>query len=204
MGGQCDRDKTLTLEESPKDKSIWYAGRFVRRRNSFGDVDVFASETAEGWQPIQNREKLFPKSGQVEISGAPAFTLRAKDWLAFQVVKNVRPRTVSLSISGYRLMPRYLDMTALNSVEEARSLFSSEGWDGRSHTGHWAVRFVEDRILVLDLIRGRDDKLRVSPSNLQRISSYAFDVTHIIPEPGLINPENLYDLGEAKPLAVHD
>jgi hypothetical protein len=194
----------LTAKESPNGKSPWYAGRFVRRRSSFGEVDVLASETVKGWQPIHDRQKLFPKSGQVEISGVPAFALRPGDWLAFQVIKNARPRAVMLSISAHRRMPHYLDMATLGSIEAARSLFSSEGWASSRHAGYWAVRFVEDRILVLDLVQERGDKLRASTSSLQRVACYAFDAAHIIPEPGMADPSDCYDPGEFTPLAVYD
>jgi hypothetical protein len=82
----------------------------------------------EGWNPIENRKKLFPKYGQVEISGVAVSTLRPNDWLAFQIVRNARLRTISFKITAHNLIPRYFDMAAPGSLEAARSLFSIEGW----------------------------------------------------------------------------
>ena len=116
-------------------ESPWYAGRLARRSGARGDVDVLASATVEGWEPITNPRKLFPKAGQVEVSGAAVSTLSPGDWLVFQVVTKGRPGTASFKISAHRALPRYLDMESLSSIEAARSLFSSTGWVGSQHSG---------------------------------------------------------------------
>jgi hypothetical protein len=181
----------------------WYAGRFVRRRGAHGAVDVLALATDKGWEAIKKPRKLFPKSGQAEILGVAVSTLRPGDWLAFQVA-NSRPDVLSLKISAHRVMPRYVDMAAIGSIEAARVLFANEGWAGGWQAGHWAVRFASDGILVVDLARERGDRLRVPASSLQRIPCYNFDAHRIISEPGIEHPVPLYDLGDTEPLAVHD
>jgi len=186
----------------PGDTS-WYAGRFARRRGSHGAVDVLASESAQGWEAIANPRKLFPKSGQVEMLGLAASTLRPGDWLAFRVVANARPGAPS-QISTHRLLPRYVDMGELGSIEATRGLFMGDGWPGGHQPGHWAVRFSADRLLVLDLAREGDNKLRSARAGLQSVPSYDFDAAQIMSEPASVEPVFLYDLGESAPLSVHD
>jgi hypothetical protein len=183
-------------DDSLVDKSLWYAGRFVRRKGQFGEVDVIASQIETGWQPIEDSESRFAKFGRVEISGSAAFSLRPGDWLAFQVIRNRRPRAVPFCVSVHRRMPRYLNMPTLGSVEAARLLFTAEGWADKRQEGHWAIRFVEHCIVVVDLVRGKDDKLRVSPSSLERVPSYAFVADHVIQEPTVASFQELYDLSD--------
>ena len=136
--------------------------------------------------------------------GVAVWTLHPGDWLAFQVISNTRPGTSSPKIAAHRLMPRYVDMATLGSIEAARELFSGEGWiDGRQ-AGHWAVRFTADRILALDLTRDRGDRLKATASGLQHVPCYDFNADRILPEPGIDDPAKLYDLGDIAPLAVHD
>jgi hypothetical protein len=159
--------------------------------------------TATGWESIKKPRKLFPKLGQVEMVGAAASKLRPGDWLAFQLADS-RPEILSLKISAHRVMPRYVDIAATGSIEDARALFANEGWDGGRQAGHWAVRFAPDGMLVLDLAREHGDRLRVTASALQRVPHYNFDSRCIIPEPGIERPVELYDLGDTEPLALHD
>lgn len=186
-------------------EGLWYAGRFSRRHGSHADIEVLAVDTAEGWAPIDNARKLFPKAGQVELLGVAVATVRAGDWLAFQVEALAKRRGAhSLTIAAYRMMPRYVDMAGmLGSIEAARSLFTNEGWAQGRIAGHWAVRFTEHRILVLDLVRG-GDALRAAAQGLRRVPCYDFDPARIVPEPGAPDETELYDLPDGMPLMAHD
>ena len=101
-------------------------------------------------------------------------------------------------------MPRYLDMETLGFIEAARAFFLNEGWAGSTQTGHWAIRFDTTHVLVLDLVSDQGDTLKAMSSGLQRVPCYSFGAAQILPEPGIAEPVELYDLAEAVPLSVHD
>lgn len=190
-----------TMDQIPE--APLYAGRFVHRRGARGTIDVLAAKTQSGWEVVVNPRNLFPRAGQVEVHGVPVVTLRPGDWIAFQVLPRTKPRTPA-TVGEHRLLPRYVDMNDLGSIEAARTRLSTDGWVGGHRPGHWAVRVTVDRILVLDLKRDGTDKLRVAGSNLQNVPSYAFDATCIMSEPGIGEQASLYDLGNAEPLATFD
>ena len=134
-------------------------------------------------EAIDNPRKLFPKSGQVEMLGVVVSTLCPGDWLAFQVVSSARPGAPSFKISAHRLMPRYVDMAYLGSIEAARVVFSEEGWvDGRQ-PGHWAVR---SRRIALwsSILAGTDQHASCDGSGLQHVPCYEFAAARIMLEPG--------------------
>lgn len=192
-------------EAGPRpEEASWYAGRFARRRGSHGAVDALALTAVDGWARIPNPRGLFPKLGQVEIQGIAVLELRPGDWLAFQIVPNARRGAPSFRVSTHRLLPRYVDMTELGSIQAARTLFAEEGWAGGNESGHWAVRFSEDRLLVLDLAGEMGSRLRLIGSAQRRVPCYEFDAARIVPQPGIADSVQLYDLGDAAPQTVHD
>jgi hypothetical protein len=85
-------------------------------------------------------------------------------------------------------------------------MFATEGWeaDKGGQAGHWAIRFVEDRIIVVDLVRGKDERFRVSPSSLAHVPSYEFVADHVISEPAVVDSQGLYDLKDLTAVAHHD
>lgn len=185
-------------------EDFWYAGRFARRSGAQGTVDVLAADKDGKWELINAPRKLFPKTGQVEISGIGATTLRPGDWLAFQVASHTRPRGPSYRITAHRMLPRYLDMTQLGTLEAARALFVHEGWANEQQAGHWAIRFSEKKIAVLDLARERDGKLRTTALSVRQVSCYEFSPEFVVPEPIGDDPTSLCDLGSSLPISKHD
>lgn len=184
--------------------SAWYAGRFARRRGTFGAVDVLAISKPDGWEPIVNARKLFPKTGNVEVPPLVASTLRPGDWLAFQIASNTRPNAPTSRVSVHRMMPKFASMEALESIEAARALFTREGWESSSSPGHWAIRCTHDRIVFLDLERGKDGRLRTVASTMVHVACYGFDPSRVVPEPVGDDQSILYDPGDALPLATYD
>jgi hypothetical protein len=100
-------------------------------------------------------------------------------------------------------MPRYTDMENLGSVYAARSLFSYKGWRSSRHAGRWAVRFCPDSVLVLELARDQNESLKVPSSGVQRAVCYPFNAAYILPEPGVEDAGNIYDLA-AEPVSEYD
>jgi len=194
----------LKVAEPDLEPTPLYAGRFVRRRGPHGDVDVLATATNDGWKPLANRHKLFPKSGQVELSGVSSSTLRPGDWLAFKVVKNGRSRTISYRVSTHHIMPRYLDLATLGSAEAARLFFTSKPRTSTRQVNQWAVRFASSFFVVLDLVGEDEGELRLTNSALERVPCYEFDAERILPEPGTVHPALLYDLADITPVSAYD
>lgn len=182
----------------------WYIGRLTRRRGVRTPVDVVAIASQEGWDPIEDPRKLFPKLGQVELAGALPGEGSPGEWLVFQVTEEGRPGARQLRIGPHRFVPRFADLKDLRSVEAARFLFTRQGWDGADDPGRWIVRFAEDYALALHLDREQDGRLRCADRSLGKVACMPFEQANVVSQPAAETTQLLYDPANAEPLAVYD
>lgn len=183
--------------------SIWYLGRVAQRRGKLASVGVIAREDSGAWEPLENPRKIFPKLGQAELTGIAGMTLNPGEYLAFQATDNTKPGSAHYKVASHRVLPHFADLVPLQSLEAARVLFTRRGWNGADQPGRWAVRFSDDRVVLLTLQLNRGSRtLHAAPNRLASVQCFAFDEKRIIRASFLGSP--LYELDGAEVLATHD
>ncbi|EAY9417917.1 hypothetical protein AIP31_22555, partial [Salmonella enterica] len=103
----------------------WYIGRYDRRNDRFSYFKVVAQQTENGWHAIDNPKKMFPRTGEVELTGFDTSQLRPNDWIIFQVDTNTRSK-LTRAKHPRRIYP-YYDLSSAQSLQKARHRLSLEG-----------------------------------------------------------------------------
>ena len=132
----------------------WYAGQCVKRHDLNMTVKVIAMRSDSGWALLDNPQKLLPKTGEVEVRLATPSGHQPNSWVSFQI-SHKEPRG-KWKASTYRNLMPFLDLQDIGSLDELRSLLTEEGIEGPDHAGVWVVRYSDDRVIMLNLMRYYD------------------------------------------------
>jgi len=168
----------------------WYIGQCVKRHDVNMAVKVVAVRSGEGWSLLDNPQKLFPKMGEVEVRLQNISAHHPNDWLSFQVAQR-EPRG-KWKASTYRHLMPFLDLQDVGSLEVLRSRLTVDGLDGPSHSGNWIIRYSEDRILMLGLLRSSDNRYRMATGGNFNVYAYEPELLHNVPSDGA--EVSLYEL----------
>ncbi|WLH02205.1 hypothetical protein PSH92_04875 [Pseudomonas beijingensis] len=153
-------------------------------------VKVVAIRSEEGWSLLDNPQKLFPKMGEVEVRLKNISEHHPNDWISFQVAQR-EPRG-KWKASIYRHLMPFFDLKEVGSLDVLRRHLTVDGLDGPSHSGNWVIRYSEDRILMLGLIRSSDNRYRMETGGSFNVYAYEPELSHNVPSDGADVP--LYEL----------
>ncbi len=138
----------------------WYAGQCIKRHDVNMTVKVIAIRSQEGWSLLDAPHKLFPKTGEVEVRLLPASRPHQNDWVSFQIAQKAPRGKWRASI--YRNLLPFLDLRDTGSLDALRSRLTEEGVEGPDHAGFWVIRYSEDHIIKLTLMRSSDNRYRMA------------------------------------------
>ncbi len=168
----------------------WYAGQCVKRHDLNMTVKVIAMRSDSGWSLLENPQKLLPKTGEVEVRLATASGYQPNSWVSFQI-SHKEPRG-KWKASTYRNLMPFLDLQETGSLDELRSRLTEEGVDGPDHAGVWVVRYSEDRVIMLSLMRSPDNRYRMVSSG--NFYVYAYESEYVYRMPSGAGEVFLYEL----------
>lgn len=168
----------------------WYAGQCVKRNDVNMTVRVTAVRLSEAWSLLDNPQKLFPKAGEVEVRLSNPSGYHPNDWVTFQMAPK-EPRG-KWKASTYRALIPFLDLESIGDLASLRRCLTEDGVEGLPQAGACAIRFSEDRIIMLNLALSPDNRYRMAP--VSNFYVYAYDhecVQHI---PSDATEVSLYEL----------
>lgn len=168
----------------------WYAGQCVKRHDLNMTVKVIAMRSDSGWSLLDNPQKLLPKTGEVEVRLATASGYQPNSWVSFQI-SHKEPRG-KWKASTYRNLIPFLDLQGIGSLDELRSLLTEEGIEGPDHAGVWVVRYSEDRVIMLSLMRSLDNRYRMATGG--NFFVYAYESEYAYRMPSGAGEVSLYEL----------
>jgi hypothetical protein len=171
---------------------LWYAGCCAKRQehDPVVMIEVVSRHEVSGWMPLENVQKLFPKTGEVELRAPDGKSLRSNDWVAF----TLNPKTSKhWTANTYRNLPRYADLSHLGSLDEVRRELVVKGLQTAEPGGAWIVRASRDRVVKVEL-RRVGDGVFLSPANA-KVCVYAFDDAALIQMRRAVSHTALYDAG---------
>lgn len=131
----------------------WYIGRYDRRNDRFSYFKVVAQQTENGWHAIDSPKKMFPRTGEVELTGFDASQLRPNDWIVFQVDTNTRSK-LTRAKHPRRIYP-YYDLSSAQSLQKARHRLSLEGIETCGEPGQWTIRFETGGVILANLTESK-------------------------------------------------
>ncbi|AYC18356.1 hypothetical protein DZA65_01462 [Dickeya dianthicola] len=180
----------------------WYIGRYDRRNDRFSYFKVVAQQTENGWSAIDTPKKMFPRTGEVELTGFDASQLRPNDWIIFQIDSSSRSK-LARAKHPRRIYP-YYDLSSAQSLLESRHRLSLEGIEAHSEPGQWAIRFQIGGVILANLTELKPGHLILSRN--QNVPEYTFNDSGIITVSGLSeNSKTFYMLSvDDSPSQIHD
>jgi hypothetical protein len=75
----------------------------------------------------------------------------------------------------------FLDLQDTGSLEALRNSLTEEGVDGPDQNGAWVIRYCDDRIITLVLIRSPDHRYRMATGGFFSVYAYESEFLHRIP-----------------------
>lgn len=180
----------------------WYIGRYDRRNDRFSYFKVVAQQTENGWHAIDSPKKMFPRTGEVELTGFDASQLRPNDWIVFQVDASARSK-LTRAKNPRRIYP-YYDLSSAQSLQEARHRLSLEGIETCGEPGQWTLRFDAGGVIVANLTESKPRHFILSRN--QHVAEYLFNDSGIISVSGLSENNKIFYMPEtdASPTRRHD
>lgn len=180
----------------------WYIGRYDRRNDRFSYFKVVAQQTENGWRALDNPKKMFPRTGEVELTGFDASQLRPNDWIAFQVGSNTRSK-LTRAKHPRRIYP-YYDLSPAQSLQGTRRRLSLEGIETCGEPGQWAIRFEAGGVILANLTESKPGHFILSRN--QHVGEYAFNDSGIISVSGLSENNKIFYMPDvdASPTRRHD
>ena len=168
----------------------WYAGQCVKRHDLNMTVKVIAIRSSDGWSLLENPQKFFPKMGEVEVRLRILSENHPNDWVIFQIAPKAHRGKWTASI--YRNLIPFLDLREIGNLDALRSRLTDEGVDGPDHTGAWIIRYSEERVVMLDLMRSLDNRYRMTASGT--VCVYAYESEYVYSIPSDMGEVSLYEL----------
>lgn len=180
----------------------WYIGRYDRRNDRFSYFKVVAQQTENGWHAIDNPKKMFPRTGEVELTGFDASQLRPNDWIVFQVDTYTRSK-LTRAKHPRRIYP-YYDLSSAQSLQNARHRLSLEGIETCGEPGQWTIRFEAGGVILANLTESKPGCFILSRN--QHVAEYAFNNSGIISVSGLSENNKIFYMpdADASPTRRHD
>jgi hypothetical protein len=151
--------------------SPWYAGRCIRRHDVIGEIEVIARREGQAWVAVENAEKLFPRTGSIEIRGVDTRQFRSGDWVIFQLA--ARTGRGLWKASQYRRLCQYKDLTGKGSMDEIHRALAVEGITGPEAVGSWAIRVGKDEVVQVELVRS--GQVAVLAPGTTQVVAYDFE-----------------------------
>jgi hypothetical protein len=181
--------------------SPWYAGRCIRRHDVIGEIEVIARREGQAWVAVENPEKLFPRTGSIEIRGVDTRQLRIGDWVIFQLA--TRMGRGLWKASQYRRLCQYKDLSEKGSMDEIHRILAVEGISGPESVGFWAIRVSKDALVQVELVRSGQAAV-LAPGTTQ-VVAYDFISDNLLLMPCQGKAVELYDFDQdASPREIHD
>lgn len=168
----------------------WYAGQCIKRHDLNMTVKVIAIRSPDGWSLLEKPQKFFPKLGEVEVRLRSVSENHPNDWVIFQIAPKAHRGKWTASI--YRNLLPFLDLRGIGSLDALRSRLTDEGVDGPDHTGAWIIRYSEERVVMLDLMRSLDNRYRLTTSGTVYV--YAYESDYVYSMPSDTGEVSLYEL----------
>jgi len=160
----------------------WFVGRGVRSRDATAYIEVLAERSAEGsYSLLANPRKAFPKTGEVELRGIAAASMRPGDLFLFQVGPNDRRGGTEAKAIHPQSLTRYCDLSHIGSIEVIRTLLVELGL-ARSE-GAWTIRLDAKMVAGITLTRGVDGLVRAQGKDLAQVPLLEFDEGAILTVP---------------------
>ncbi|EAW4071618.1 hypothetical protein FFV06_16300 [Salmonella enterica] len=180
----------------------WYIGRYDRRNDRFSYFKVVAQQTDNGWHAIDNPKKMFPRTGEVELTGFDASKLRPNDWIVFQVDSGARSK-LARAKNPCRIYP-YYDLSPAQTLLESRRRLSLEGIETCGEPGLWAIRFEAGGVILANLAESKPGCFILSRN--QNVAEYAFNDGGLIAVSGLSKNNQMFYMpgADASPTRLHD
>ncbi|HGX3397493.1 TPA: hypothetical protein ACW719_003530 [Klebsiella aerogenes] len=180
----------------------WFMGRYDRRNDRFSYFKVVAQQTENGWQAIDNPKKVFPRTGEVELTGFDTSQLRPNDWIVFQVDSNTRSKLMR-GKHPCRIYP-YYDLSSAQSLQEARRRLSLKGIETPGEPGQWAIRFESGSVILANLMESKTGCFILSRN--PNVTEYTFNSNGIVTVLGLTENNKMFYMPDAyaSPIRRHD
>ncbi|MFB8832014.1 hypothetical protein ACE0DR_28135 [Azotobacter sp. CWF10] len=153
-------------------------------------VKVIAIRSDSGWSLLDNPQKLFPKTGEVEVRLATASGHQPNSWVSFQI-SHKEPRG-KWKASTYRNLMPFLDLQDTGSLDALRSRLTREGVEGADYAGVWVVRYSVDRVIMLSLMHSPDNRYRMTAGG--NFYVYAYESEYVYRMPSGSGEVSLYEL----------
>src|SRR5947207_9249964 len=153
-----------------------FVGTCVRVSDARAIVDVRMQRHGAALRDVSGSSRLlFPPRGQIELTAAPAGSLHAGDWVAFDVASELSESTSVPRVSVYRRLLPLEDLSDLGSSEAARRLLVQDG-RAEGTSGEVVVRIGEREVVRLRLAQDQDGRWRAIPSkDLYRLPVWRLD-----------------------------
>ena len=179
----------------------WYAGTCERRNDMIVHLKVVTVKTESGWTLVDNPHKLFRKSGEVEMRGVDAASLRFGEWVKFQVGPSERKD--QWRATRHHRLYAYYDLSQAKSIEEARRILTLEGLAAHRPAGTWMVRIHDAQVIQVELARSGDDTLL--GAHITTLPAYDYDPDSVLSMPTGTSDHVFYDLSaDVKPCHIYD
>ncbi|MCY0856858.1 hypothetical protein [Cupriavidus sp. D39] len=181
----------------------WYAGRCVRRHDVIAHIEIISRRTEDGWALVENAQKLFPRSGEVEVRGVDTRSLRSGEWVALQIASRERMGRGLWKAARHRRLAHFADLSHLGSLDDARKVLAIDGLQTSEPSGAWIIRIRDSEVVQMDLVRYGEGGLIASSTS--KVLAYVFDPTAVVQMPNGVARVALYDLGQdASPSTAYD
>lgn len=168
----------------------WYAGQCVKRHDLNMTVRVIAQRSDNGWSLLDNPQKMFPKTGEIEVRLMTASGHHPNTWVSFQLSHRESGR--KWKASTYRNLMPFLDLKEIGSLDELRRRLTEDGIEGPDHSGVWVVQYNEDRVIMLGLMRAQDNLYRIMIGG--NFYVYAYESKYMYRMPSEVGEVPLYEL----------
>ncbi|MFT4508961.1 hypothetical protein [Caballeronia sp. 15711] len=182
----------------PADPSLQvYAGRCTNRHDIIANIAIATRRTGLAWSLVENPQKLFPKSGEVEIRDAETKSIRLHDWVALQVSK-IGPsgRVQWKGIHHWRLFP-FVDLSHLPSLDDVRRVLVVDGFPISGSGGSWIIRTRENAVTKVELVRA-GNVVRLA-HNTVTLTVFPFDAASVVQMPDGVALLPLYGIAPDLP-----
>jgi hypothetical protein len=169
---------------------VWYAGPCVKQHDKGVQLEATAQLVGHEWVKIDNREALFRGNSTVELRGNNLRSLKASDWVAFQV--SGMDRSNKIWIAGeHRRLFRYSDQSELGGTEQLRRALLGTGISAAKASGTWMVRSSQRDVLQIELrqVHGLAQIAGVGA----KVPAFEFAVDSVIQIPAGMGIVELYD-----------
>jgi len=196
----------MTGEASPAPPADrWFLGTSARPRDATAMIAIKGERRTEGTAvPLNDAQKLFPTTGEVELRSHAALELKAGDWLLVRTAKNDRHRSAAtFKVVGHRRLVQFADLSHLGSAEAARRLLVEDGWAGGT-AADWSFRVDSDHVVRVALAATPGGVFKATGPGLEALAAWRYDCSRIVTFALADEELRLYDVAEQEQVSTFD